>query len=358
MTSTSRFSAARAKLILLCVSPALSLFAAEMAFRLFLAPARYYVPKGMYRSDPDPIRRYRMSPNYVGVVHNSRFKFSVRTNALGFRGGEVDPKARHTIGAFGDSFTYGDGVEEADTYPSRLQEAVGGTAQVINAGISGYATAQEFHNYLETADAVPMETIVLEITDNDVEIQDAPPFSQGVIDGALYMDLPRGRVQRAGAWLIRHSELVARIRFETKWRNVPIQTTALSANFEQIAAREIESTEQVLGQWIQEAHRRHQRFVIFCAPERYQVEPGWDAQFSEWRKAGIVVDLDAAQRWLVTYLQRQPDVEYVDVVRVFRESYAHGGPPLYHINDGHWNATGNRLIAQTIYHALLDDRQH
>ena len=69
--------------------------------------------------------------------------YQVRINSLGYRGANFPtekPAGEFRVLAVGDSFTYGDFVDNGETLPARLEEALDslcGNATVINAGVGG-----------------------------------------------------------------------------------------------------------------------------------------------------------------------------------------------------------------------------
>ena len=71
---------------------------------------------------------------------------TVSSNSRGVRGvAEHEPgphPGRLRIVALGDSFTFGEGVGDEQTYPQRLQELLGGGAEVVNLGVHGYGHDQ------------------------------------------------------------------------------------------------------------------------------------------------------------------------------------------------------------------------
>ncbi len=82
----------------------------------------------------------------------------------------LDPDA--TILAFGDSLTYGIGVEKHASYPAVLEELTGFT--VINAGISGETTSQGVKRFARTLDQYNPELVVLLEGGNDI-LRNHPP---------------------------------------------------------------------------------------------------------------------------------------------------------------------------------------
>src|SRR5437870_6304289 len=61
---------------------------------------------------------------------------SYRSNSLGFRDREVPPKSpdRYRIAVIGDSFAWGQGVEERDRFSNLLEEFLGPRYEVFNFG--------------------------------------------------------------------------------------------------------------------------------------------------------------------------------------------------------------------------------
>ncbi|MEO6025500.1 MAG: GDSL-type esterase/lipase family protein [Candidatus Binatia bacterium] len=99
----------------------------------------------------------------------------IRINAAGLRGAPVKAKAPGTIRivVLGDSFTFGLGVEEADTFPASLERsltaALGhGTVEVLNAGVPGYNLFQERGALASRVPALTPDVIVLGFVENDL----------------------------------------------------------------------------------------------------------------------------------------------------------------------------------------------
>lgn len=112
-----------------------------------------------------------------------------RVNGLGLRGPEVPADdGRPRLVVLGDSFVYGAGVAEAETFAAGLADAVGGRGVVLNAGTPGYGTARALA-WLETfGDELAPDLVLLaafvgnDVTDN--LDQEAPR----IVDGRLFLD--------------------------------------------------------------------------------------------------------------------------------------------------------------------------
>src|SRR4029077_6705443 len=114
----------------------------------------------MYRPAPEVV--YELIPGWQG---RGPFREHIHINRAGLRGSEIDAKRGGTfrIVAFGDSFTFGIGVAEDDTFPVALGRALGGddNVEVLNGGVPGYNLFQETRALAARAAAFEPDLIVL-----------------------------------------------------------------------------------------------------------------------------------------------------------------------------------------------------
>jgi len=154
---TGRIRSLAGNLLLALLTTALLLVLAEIGLRLF-RPVQYLKPpdpekarhaqESLYRPSSVEGLTYEMAPDRSGVFEGMH----VRTNASGLRGPAVSQDDPHLIrlAVLGDSFTFGFGVEEQDTYPSLIQGTMNDSAvangrrfEVLNFGVVGYSTRDE-----------------------------------------------------------------------------------------------------------------------------------------------------------------------------------------------------------------------
>lgn len=133
--------------------------------------------------------RYDGNPRGYFDAHN---EVHHDVNPSGFRGPAFTPKS---AGAFrviflGDSFTFGEGVRNEDTYPevtARLLREDGRRAESCNLGVAGYNTTQEANVLKIFGFDLKPDVVVLGYTLNDAE----PPLFQ--IDPASGQPVRRAR---------------------------------------------------------------------------------------------------------------------------------------------------------------------
>lgn len=119
-------------------------------------------------------------PNTDIVVSKVRgLPHRVRINSLGFRGPEVAlGAARPRVLFIGDSFTYGDGVDEESTLPARVARRLGRRAEVLNGGVAG-STIVDQRLFLKRMLALRPRMVVLVYSENDlIELRSETPMHE------------------------------------------------------------------------------------------------------------------------------------------------------------------------------------
>ena len=171
------------RLLLAVAVSALALAAAEWAVRALHDPRPlerreqreifpfYYqlAEAGLFTRDPEERLRYRLTPGFYMELDGRRY----RVNSLGLRGRELPlqrPAGQQRVVVLGDSFAFGLGVDEGETFPAQLERllAAGGrSVEVVNLGVPGYHTGQELA-WLERAGfALDPDLVVLLYYGND-----------------------------------------------------------------------------------------------------------------------------------------------------------------------------------------------
>src|SRR5262245_1241129 len=131
-------------LMLACAAIAFTCVAAEVVLRLAWHPD---AEASVIQADPRYGWALRPGSHLHSVASDRGLDYHIDINALGLRDAPRAP--RPALGVrrvlfIGDSMVFGAGVEARDRLTERLQDALGGEFEVVNAGVSGWGTDQEF----------------------------------------------------------------------------------------------------------------------------------------------------------------------------------------------------------------------
>lgn len=110
----------------------------------------------------------------IAAHHISRQDVILETNSIGLRYDELGPKQadEFRVLVLGDSITFGDFLNEDATYTRQMERVVAGRAKrirVINAGLPGVGTMEEFYLFMEIRDAVQPDLVLLAMYLNDCQ---------------------------------------------------------------------------------------------------------------------------------------------------------------------------------------------
>lgn len=149
----------------------------------------------------------------------------VRLNSLGLRGRDIaihKSAGVRRILVLGDSYVFGVGVNEESVFSSRLEALLNagapGRYEVVNLGVSGYSTDQEYLLYQELGASLQPDLVLLVGCDNDFDgnlddfayLAYYKPYFEAVGGELLRRNVPVPRLtryQQAKLWLGRHSNL-------------------------------------------------------------------------------------------------------------------------------------------------------
>jgi len=191
------------RLALVAGSLLAGLLAAEILLRLFPVepPGRiHWTGEGRFvRRDPELI--WRLAPNAHHVWGTDEFREERRTNSLGMRDDEVEPRVagERRVLAMGDSFTFGHGVAAGEAYPEVLASLLSSadrSVTVFNAGVPGYGVDQLLRALPGRLAETDPDLVLVGIHCSDVDEGWMWPL-YALDDGAL-VPLP---AWRTGVWL-------------------------------------------------------------------------------------------------------------------------------------------------------------
>lgn len=249
----------------------------------------------------------------------------VTINSRGLRNPEIGvertPGVRRII-VLGDSLTFGWGVDEAHTYPRRLEarlNATGARHEVINAGVGNYNTSQQVAWFTERGVAYQPDEVVLGFYINDAE--PTPRKAQGWLASRSYLyvvfasalDAVQRKLGTKKGFVEYYADL-----YEDRnpgWRQC----------------------REALEQLIAACRARNIQLTIALLPELHDVEDTYPFRFVHEKVAGVVggrvplVDLDGA------FKGRDPKSLWVSP------------------GDAHPNAAAQEIIAERLAAALSSE---
>lgn len=255
-------------------------------------------------------------PNSASLVSTAR-TIHVQHNSLGFRDVEFNRDSRPTMLFIGDSFVWGVDAEADERFTDILRNRIP-DYNVVNAGVSGYGTDQEYLLLSKVWPTIQPKVVVLvycaanDRLDNGTNIRYdgyQKPYFVTAADGTLELrgqPVPKSRqLYIKENWLVRHLWLARLVAF---------------------AYVEI----------------RHRQVYVADPTERIVSKI---REFVEARGARLVVGLQANDNKLVALLQteRIPFVIF-DGAEAYSERFG-----------AHWTPNGQRLVADRLFDLLSEE---
>jgi len=121
-------------------------------------------------SEYDQILGWKLKPGAEGYLFSGEFKTYVKNNAQGMRMSRniTQQKSKYRIAVLGDSMIWGFGVEESDRVSENLERQLK-NAEVLNFGVSGYGTDQEYLQLNKTVLKFQPDMVIIAFYANDLE---------------------------------------------------------------------------------------------------------------------------------------------------------------------------------------------
>jgi lysophospholipase L1-like esterase len=360
------------KLLALIISTTVALFFAELVIR-WVAPQAMTVP--MVES-VDGMQLHRPNLDGRGYVPGL-FNVTYHTNAQRFRGRQdyslAAPAGVIRVVATGDSFCFGNGVEDDQAYPfvmENLLRGAGNSVEVINAGVGGTGTGTQALWFDQFLAPFKPNVVVLSIFVNDVEDDLAGPFfTLDAAGEAVPMPLDE-RVKRTEklerarkrvnavpgyAFLAEHSHLVNLVRrlatLSMQGPKAPPKTAEqVRKDHDRFMAAGVPLFEAELRWLKRHVESSGGKLVVAWFPTRETIYPdtGADADESRWQAQAILAALGR--------VAAKDNLPVLDPTAAFKaKATAPGmtGELFFKGADRHPNVQGYRLFAEEVTSFLL-----
>lgn len=321
---------------------------------------------------PDPYLWHKSVPGIDRTITgHPDYDFHVQTNALGYDGiGFRDDGINDAspIIALGDSFTWGDGIDNDKIWVERLEAESG--RDVVNLGMSGYGS-QQILRLLQTY-GLPLKPrlILWGFFPND--FNDSGHFAWREETGRLAKQAPEPKpwtetldrelriYSVAYTWLVSpfeepdDNEEYERLYYTDNTLNLSFVLRSYWGKRLDPSDKYTEPglvyTQQALAEAQTAAGQLNAELVVLLFPSKEQVY---------WPIVSTLVDnaADFKVNWphdeVKAWCQAN-GVRYLDLTPVFA-AHAAQGEQLYYRFDAHWNEAGHELAAQTIRQYLAEN---
>ncbi|HSK29846.1 MAG TPA: GDSL-type esterase/lipase family protein [Candidatus Limnocylindria bacterium] len=307
----------------------------------------YRDTEGMYVADSELL--FKIRPNTDTIAEHPDYRVRVKTNlnldGIGFRGGSLGGPV--WAAAVGDSFTFGVGVEQNDTWVARVAKALG--REVVNLAIPAQGPAQYTRILKRYALPLQPRVIFYGFYFNDLDAANRfyrlkrnwIPVSRYLRQYSVIHNLlnesrasPKDEITT-----LRGDGLELEISAEGLQRTLRRQ----SRNFD----RRWNVTVKELDDAVKASTDASIELVMLYLPSRWEVY--WDRIRAQ-HEIPDSLDIYRLRRAVVEYcVSRQ--IACVDFTEVLKNE-ARQGKQLYFRTDGHWNEEGNRIVAEALQQFL------
>lgn len=344
-----------------------ALVLAEVALRAFSFSNRFVLLERLEQQwESDDELLLHLKPNLdLDIIGHPDFSYTVKTNADGLR--DEPFEGTFDIAAIGDSFTFGYGVEQEESWPTRL-EAISG-ARVANLGYAGwnsllypvtirrYAIPLQSRIWLwafvsnDLVESVNAETFLASGEEDYKEWAEANrmlvthlPFPYNLRTVQMLTALIRPelfQMTNSDGQVFDNGEI--RFRFGADTNMIDLSSPEVRRGWQLSEAALLEAQEL--------AARHDASLVVIYVPSREHVY--WP-YIKDMMPDVYIQQLEELEARLSGFCKAH-DIHYLSLLPGL-QSRALEGVMLYFPSDGHWNPSGQEMAAQLIYDLLLQER--
>lgn len=299
-------------------------------------------------------------PGIEGTTTHTDFHMKVRINSKGLRDREFEYEKEpgiYRIGIFGDSFTFGEGVQNDETYPKLLEDmlrsdeqlsAAGKKIEVLNFGIGKTGTSHQYALYRKEGKKYGLDLVIigfLGANDFSDNIPGVFALEQGQL---IHKPTNYSSIRKLQKivyyvpfykWLTAHSHLVNLVRkkatvLDDRWRTAPDAPLAIigsaQADKEPLA---VDITLKLISEFVREAKQAGSKVLLVNLPAK---------DHAPYSPGGKNEPHIVYYHQLEKELRKIPGLEIVDLAPLFNKLPVR---PYYFEHDSHMTPLGLQLVA-------------
>lgn len=338
----------------------------EVLLRSF-APQTLQRSEGLFVSDEKTV--FAMVPNFKGRQIGIGTDVSVETNSNGLRDREFSykkPSRAYRILALGDSWTFGNGVEEWEAYPKVLERLLNqrypeSEWEVINTGVSQYGTFNELAFLKKEGVKYNPDLIILGFfPENNID-NNVRPYSIMVNEEGdlISKNNKQGFLYRIKRFIRLHSHLYrfAGDRYHLFLHHIGMERSEwyrprlFETIYSDSTRRAWKNTENLILQISEIARSNDSKLLILNIPRLHLIYPPyWNKFVKIYQQNGISLCPEMPGKYLKAFVKRY-GIPILDFLPLFKK---HASPKsLYLIPNGHWSAEGHKVAAQYILEKIM-----
>lgn len=299
-------------------------------------------------------------PGIEGTTVHSDYHMKVRINSKGLRDREFDYQKEpdtYRIGVFGDSFTFGEGVQNNETFPKLLEHLLradeqlvrtGKKIEVLNFGIGKTGTSHQYALYRQEGKKYDLDLVIIGfLSAND--FSDNVPGVFAMKNGELaHVPTNYSSIRKLQKivyyvpfykWLTANSHLVNLVRkkatqLDDRWRTTAGAPLAIIGDAQ--ADKDplpVDITLKLIKEFVEESKQAGSRLLLVNLPAKDHAP--YSAQG---KNEPHIVYYHRLQKEFDTI----PELEVIDMTHLFNKLPVE---PYYFAHDSHMTPLGLQLVA-------------
>lgn len=273
----------------------------------------------------DEVLGWRLKPVYQGRFRSKEFFIDININSLGLRGKEysIERTEKNRILLIGDSFGWGWGVEERQTF-SEILESRYPKWEVINASVPGYGTDQQLLYLKEYGVYYNPDVLLLLFTQND--------FRNNTFDEQYSYYKPVYRLDGSKLMLT----------------GVPVPVSSLRQRFLRLLSQY--ASRARLFAWLSafgHPSGRNNQVTLELLRSIHTLAAENSMVF-----VLVSVPMSGKDRGILQAFSENEGVPYLPL----DDSFSSADNAVSFVHDGHWNGSGHRMAAEAIEQFFVDER--